>query len=164
MILKNNSSAAIIIFVAMCLTSCGSQRRVVNPIPNTEECAVLDFQYSTNITDEESRDISDVFRVNFHPSKYMLTDVVRVDKMLENHNYKNKKLTKQQICEVGRSLGAKIVVTGSINKLMDEYSVDVQVINVLKETTMAFEGGTFQKQDYSIEVSSIARKLSSKVE
>lgn len=164
MIVKNNFSVAIIIFIAMCLTACGSQRRVVNPITNTEECAVLDFQYSTNITAEESRDISDVFRVNFHPSKYMLTDMARVDKMLESHNYKNKKLTKQQICEVGRSLGAKFVVTGSVNKLMDEYSVDVQVINVLKETTTAFEGSAFQKQDYSKEVSSIAGKLASKVE
>lgn len=164
MFVKNNFSVAIIVFVAMCLTSCGSQRRAVSPIPNTEECAVLDFQYSTNITAAESKDISDVFRVNFHPSKYMLTDGARVDKMLESHNYKNKKLTKQQICEVGRGLGAKYVVTGSINKLMDEYSVDVQVINVLKETTAAFDGGAFQKQDCSKEVSSIARKLASKVE
>lgn len=164
MIVKNNISVAVIIFIAMCLTSCGSQRNAVNPIPNTEECAVLDFQYSTNITVEESRDISGVFRVNFHPAKYILTDVDRVDTMLESRNYKNKKLTKQQICEVGRGLGVKYVVTGSINKLMDEYSVDVQVINVLKETTIAFEGGAFQKQDYSKEVSSIAGKLASKVE
>lgn len=163
MIVKNKISVAIIILIAMCLTSCGSQRRTVPP-PATDECAVLDFQYSTNITAEESRDISDVFRVNFHPSKYAVTDAGRVDNVLESRNYKNKRLTKQQICEVGRSLGAKYVVTGSINKLMDEYSVDVQVINVLKETTAAFEGGAFQKQDCSKEVSSIARKLASKVE
>ena len=78
--------------------------------------------------------------------------------------YKNKKMTKQQMCEVGRGLGAKFVVVGTINKLMDEYSVDVQVVNVLKETTVAFEGNVFSKSDYSKEMQNIAQRLASKLE
>ena len=115
---------------------------------------MLGFLYGTNVTAEEAKDITDAFRVNFHSSKYKVTESDRG----------NKKMTKQQMCEVGRSLGAKYVVVGTISKLMDEFSVDVQVIDVLRETTVAFEGNAFQKADYSKEMEIIAKKLASKIE
>ena len=162
--MKNSKSLVTLVLAVVFFSSCGSQKTL--PVSNvtTEECAVLGFQYGTNVSAEEAKDIADIFRVNFHPSKYNVTAAERVDKELEVRRYKNKKLTKHQLCELGRSLGVKYVVFGSVNKLMDEFSVDVQVIDVMKETTIAFEGNAFQKQDYSKEVSSIARKLASKVE
>lgn len=160
--MKNNSFVAAFLAAAMLLNSCGSQRKVA-PLPPAEECAVLGFQYSTNVTIEEAKDIVDVFCVNFHPSKYKVTEAERVDKVLGSRRYKSIKLTKHQQCELGRSLGAKYVVFGSINKLMDEYSIDVQVIDTQKETITAFEGDAFPKADYIKRIPSIARMLASKI-
>ena len=131
---------------------------------NGNECAVLSFQYGNNVTAEEAKDITDAFRVNFRPSKYKETDFDRVDKEQESNGHRNNVLTKQQMCEVGRNLGAKLVIYGTINKLMDEYSVDVQAVDVLKETTVAFESSTFQKSECSKETQKIAQKLASKIE
>ena len=151
------------VLAAMCFSSCGSQKTVVVPTAPTDECAVLGFQYGTNVSAEEAKDIADIFRVNFRPSKYIVTEVERVDKVLESRSYKNKKLTKHQLCELGLSLGVKYVVFGSINKLMDEYSIDVQVVDTQKETTTAFEGDAFPKSDYINRIPSIARNLASKI-
>lgn len=139
----------------MCLFSCRSNKpSVSSPTLDEGVCALLGFQYGTNVTAEEAKDIADAFRVNFHPTKYKVTE----------SDCGNKKMTKQQMCEAGRSLGAKLVVVGTISKLMDEYSVDVQVVDVLKETTVAFEGSAFQKSDYSKEIENIAKNLASKIE
>lgn len=137
------------------LASCRSSKQAT-PITDEGKCAVLGFQYGTNVTAQEAKDIADVFRVHFHPSKYKVTE--------DNRGNSNKRMTKEQMCEVGRSLGTKYVVVGTINKLMDEYSVDVQVVNVLKETTVAFEGGAFQKADCGKEMENIAKRLASKIE
>ena len=155
--MKKISFIAAFLLVVICLSSCRSKKPVVEPPrPSEEVCAVLDFQYGTNVTAEEAKDIADNFRVNFHPTKYKVTE--------PNYGYKNNTMTKQQMCEVGRSLGVNLVVFGTISKLMDEYSVDVQVVNVLKETTVAFEGNAFQKSDCSKEMQSIAQRLASKME
>ena len=146
-----------------CLASCRSNQPAATPPAPTEGiCAVLGFQYGTNVTAEEAKEISDIFRINFIPSKYRLTDDDRVEKELAKQGYRNRKMTKQQMCEVGRSLGARLVVVGTINKLMDEYSVDVQVVDVQKETTIAFEGDAFQKAQCSKRVQALARSLAAK--
>lgn len=154
-----------LVLAVVCLASCRSKKSgvVESPRPSEEVCAVLGFQYGTNVTAVEAKDITDHFRVNFRPAKYRLTDSDRVDKELVSSGYKNKAMTKQQMCEVGRILGARLVVYGTISKLMDEYSVDVQVVNVLKETTVAFEGKAFQDSDCSKEMQSIAQRLASKI-
>ena len=151
--MKRISLIAMLALAVVCLASCRSGKPLP-PATDGNECALLGFQYGSNVTAEEAKDIADAFRVNFHPTKYKVTESDRG----------NKKMTKQQMCEAGRSLGAKLVVVGTINKLMDEYSVDVQVIDVLKETTVAFEGNAFQKQDCSKEMQNIAQRLASKLQ
>ena len=163
--MKKISLIAMFFLAVTTLFSCRSNKPVVVPtVPSEDKCAVLGFQCGTNVTADEAKDIADFFRVNFNPSKYKVMDYGRVDKEMEKSGYKNKKMTKQQMCEVGRNLGAKLVVVGTINKLMDEYSVDVQVVNVLKETTVAFEGRAFTKPDCGNEMQGIAKKLASKME
>lgn len=161
--MKRISFITVFLLAVVCLASCRSNKPVASTI-NEEVCAVPCFLYGSNVTAQEAKDITDAFRVNFHPSKYKLMELERVDKAFESHGYPRKEMTKQQMCEVGRTLGVKLMVVGTINKLMDEYSVDVQVVNVLKETTVSFEGGAFQKADASKKMQAIAQKLASTVE
>lgn len=154
----------LVVLAVACLSSCRSNKPVeaTPPAPAEGICAVLGFQYGTNVTAEEAKEITDLFRINFSPSKYRLTDDNRVDNELAKRGYKNRKMTKQQMCEVGRDLGARLVVVGTINKLMDEYSVDVQVVDTQKGTTVAFEGDAFQKPESSKRIQDLAKKLASK--
>ena len=131
---------------------------------HAQKCAVLDFQLGTNVTAEETDAISYNFRTNFYPDNYRVIDIERVNKVINNLGYANAGMTKQQLLEVGRKLEAKIMVVGTLNKLMDEYSVDVQVIDVSTATTIASEGNTFQKSDYRREIKYIAQTLVHKIE
>lgn len=131
---------------------------------NAQKCAVLDFQLGTNVTEEETEAISYNFRTNFYPENYNVIEVARVNRLIKGLGYDKTSLTKQQLLEVGRKLEAKIMVVGTLNKMMDEYSVDVQVIDVSTGTTIASEGNTFQKSDYRREVKYIAQTLVHKIE
>ena len=131
---------------------------------NAQKCAVLDFQLGTNVTEEETEAISYNFRTNFYPENYNVIEVARVNRLIKELGYDKTSLTKQQLLEVGRKLEAKIMVVGTLNKMMDEYSVDVQVIDVSTGTTIASEGNTFQKSDYRREVKYIAQTLVHKIE
>ena len=162
--MKNNIIIVTFVLAAMCFSSCGSQKAIAVPTAQIDECAVLGFQYGINVTAEEAKDIADIFLVNFHPSKYKVTESGRINNELEKFGYKKSKITKQQACEVGRRLGVKYVVLGSINKLMDEYSVDIQVIDSVRETTLAFEGKAFPKSEYSREMDVMARTIAAKIE
>lgn len=131
---------------------------------NAQKCAVLDFQLGTNVTSEETDAISYNFRTNFYPENYNVLEIERVNQKIKELGYDKTGMTKQQLLEVGRRLEAKIMVVGTLNKLMDEYSVDVQVIDVSTGTTIASEGNTFQKADYRREIKYIAQTLVHKIE
>lgn len=176
--MKKTCIIAIFALAVMCLTSCVRYVVVSDPNSNTSttnnntsssynnnkavggKCAVLDFQVGTNVTEEESDIISYNFRSNFHPYKYDVID----KKEMENLGYTNTKMTKQQMLEVGRKLEATYVVVGTLNKAMGEFSVDVQVINVSKGTTVATESSVFRQADYRNAVKNIAQKLASKIQ
>lgn len=129
-----------------------------------QKCVVLDFQLGTNVTTEETDAISYNFRTNFYPENYKVMEIERVNRKIKDLGYDKTGMTKQQLLEVGRKLEAKIMVVGTLNKLMDEYSVDVQVIDVSTGTTIASEGNTFQKADYRREIKYIAQSLVHKIE
>lgn len=159
--MKNTIIAVAFIFATLCFSSCGVKKTLVK---STDECAVLGFQSGSNVAADDAKYIAGVFAVNFHPANYKVIETERIEKELDKSGYEQAKLMKQQACEVGRRLGVKLVVLGSINKLMDEYVVDVQVIDSVKGITVAFEGNAFQKSDSGREMSILAKKLSSKLQ
>lgn len=131
---------------------------------NAQKCVVLDFQLGTNVTAEETDAISYNFRTNFYPENFNVLEIERVNNVIKELGYDKTGMSKQQLLQVGRKLEAKIMVVGTLNKLMDEYSVDVQVIDVSTGTTIASEGNTFQKANYRREIKYIAQSLVHKVE
>ena len=161
--MRNRILIVTLALAAMCFSSCGGQKKAAKVSAPTEECVVLGFQYGTNIAAEEAKDITDIFIVNFHPAKIKVAEAERVNSELVNSGFQQVKMTKRQACEIGRRLGAKYVVVGSINMLMDEYSVDVQILDSVKETTVLFEGKAFPKPACSEEINVMARKIASKL-
>lgn len=144
----------VIFFAMMCLMALTM---------NAQKCAVLDFQLGTNVTAEETEAISYNFRTNFYPEKYKVIPIERVNKTIEGFDYDKTGMTKQQLLQVGRKLEAKFMVVGTLNKMMDEYTVDVQVIDVSTGTTVDSEGDTFQKWQYRDAVKWIATRLADRM-
>ena len=154
-----------VVLLAVCMSSCYSSRAEVSGGSSSikGKCAVLDFQAGTNVTAEEVEAITYNFRTGFYPSCYKMIEAVRVNKAVETLGYNKNDMTKEQLCEVGRNLEANLLVVGTVNKLMDEYSVDVQVINVSKGTTVASQGDTFQKSYSRAGSKTIAQKRAGKL-
>lgn len=174
--MKKISIIAILVITVACLTSCHTTNNyytTTKPTTTTTtkpvavstqgNCAVLDFQAGSNVTEEELEAVTYNFRTNFHPAKYSVVESSKVTSAIESLNYKKTKMTKEQICDLGRKLETNLVVIGTVSKFMDEYSVDIQVINVSKATTIASVGNTFTKGEYRTEVKDLALKLANKL-
>lgn len=145
----------ILLFSMMCLValSMNAQKR----------CVVLDFQVGTNMTEEETDGISYSFRSNFQPTGYTKLEQVLVNRTIRDLGYSRTEMTQQKMVKVGRELEANIIVVGTLNKFMDEYSVDMLVIDVSKGTTAVNESATFQKANYCDAMEKMAKKLASKL-
>ena len=128
-----------------------------------KRCVVLDFQLGTNVTEEESDAISYCFRSNFQPNGYTKLEQPLVTRTIRDFGYSRTDMTRQQIVKVGRELESNIIVVGTLNKFMDEYSVDILVIDVAKGTTTANDNATFQKADYRDAMEKTAKRLASKL-
>lgn len=128
-----------------------------------QRCAVLDFQVGSNITEEEVDGLSYTFRSNFNPISYTVVERMTVNQVIIGFGYTRTDLTRQQMLRVGRELETAVIVVGTMNKFMDEYSVDVQAINVSSGTTIATEGAAFQKTDYRTTLITIAQNLIKKM-
>lgn len=128
-----------------------------------KRCVVLDFQVGTNVTEEEIDGISYCFRSNFQPTGYTKVEQMMVTRAIRDFGFSRTDMTQQQIGRVGRELEANIVVVGTMNKFMDEYSVDIRVIDVARGNTIANESVNFQKSDYRDAMENAAKKLASKL-
>ena len=128
-----------------------------------KRCVVLDFQVGTNVTEEETDGISYCFRSNFQPAGYTKLEQVLVTRTIRDFGYSRTEMTQQQSVRVGRELEANIIVVGTLNKFMDEYSVDIRVIDVARGTTIANESANFLKSNYRDAMEKTAKKLASKL-
>ena len=144
----------IFIISLMCLAALGMQ---------AQKCAVLDFMYDDGISSEDVDGISYIFRSNFHPKDYTIVERTLINKTIDELGYKRSDMTLQQILHVGRTLEASIIVVGNIGKFMDEYNVDVRVINVATGNTVVSDGSSFQRTDYRSSMKKTAKNIVSRV-
>lgn len=130
---------------------------------NAQRCVVFDFQIGTGVTAEEIDGLTYNFRANFRIDGYTMLERLRIKRTVEALGYNCTDMTMQQMLKVGRELEAKLVVTGTMNKFMDEYSVDMRVIDVATGVTCASEGITFTKSNYRESMETLAARLAKKV-
>ena len=144
----------IIIFGILCLMSLAMC---------AQRCAVLDFQIGTGVTEEEIDGLIYNFRANFRVDGYTMLERTRINRTIEDLGYDRTDMTMQQMLKVGRELEAKLIVVGTLNKFMDEYSVDLRAIDVSTGFTCATEGANFDKSNYRARMESIAARLGEKL-
>ena len=130
---------------------------------NAQRCAVLDFQIGTGVTEEEIDGLTYNFRSNFRVEGYTMLERIRINRTIETLGFNRTDMTMQQTLKVGRELEAKLVVVGTMNKFMDEYSVDIRAIDVATGVTCATEGATFDKSNYRTSMEDLAARLGKKL-
>ena len=89
---------------------------------SAQRCAVLDFQIGTGVNVEEIDALTYNFRSNFQISGYTMLERTRITRTIEALGYNRSDMTRQQMIKVGRELEAKLIVIGTMNKFMDEYT------------------------------------------
>lgn len=130
---------------------------------SAQRCAVFDFQIGTGVTEEEIDGLTYNFRSNFRVDGYTMLERPYTNRAVEALGYSRTDMTRQQMLKVGRSLEAKLVVVGTMNKFMGEYSVDMQVIDVATGVTCATEGATFTASNYRTNMEELAARLGKKL-
>lgn len=125
--------------------------------------ALLDFQLGTNITAEEADFLTYNFRANFTIDGYRETPRTRINGTIKELGFNRVDMTRQQMLKLGRELEAKLIVVGTINKMMDEYSAEVRALDVSTGLTCATVGDSFGKGDYRSVMEALATKLGKKL-
>ena len=128
-----------------------------------QRCAVLDFQVGNGVTAQDIEGISFAFRSNFRPEGYTILERPQINATIEDLGYEQTDMTHQQTLRVGRNLDASVIVVGTINKFMDEYAVDVRVVDVAKGTTLVTEGANFERASYLTAMKELSNRLSSRL-
>ena len=133
------------------------------PIIAQPRCLVLDFQIGTGVTEEEIDGLTYNFRANFSVDGYRIIPKEPMYSAIERLGFNRTDMTQQQTLKLGRELEAKLVVVGTMNKFMDEYSVDIRALDVATGITCATEGITFEKRDYRTSMEDLAARLGAKL-
>ena len=132
-------------------------------VTQAQKCVVLDFQMGNNVTQEEAEAVSYEFRSTFNPSCYTVFEHGRVAKQVKDLGYSPASMTKDQIRRVGRYMDATIVVYGTLSKYMEEYSLDVFVLDVSTGTTVVNQSSVFQKSEYRTRTREVPESIIAKL-
>jgi len=144
--------AALLVFMCFISVSLKAQR-----------CAVLEFKAGVGISQNDVDGISSIFITYFRPEGYTLVERTQIDKIIEEQGFQRSNLTQDQSVRLGQLLNVSKIVVGDINLVMNQYNVDVRVINVETGTISATEGATFTTSSYRNSMQSVATKLAAKI-
>lgn len=124
-----------------------------------QRCVVLNFQIGDNVTAEEVEAVSYEFRSTFNPSCYTVEEKFKVNRVLSDLGFNATAMSKEQIRKLGREMTATVVVHGSLSKYMDEYTLDVNVMDVSTGTTSVNKNETFQKSEYRARTRAVSQGI-----
>lgn len=130
---------------------------------SAQRCVVLDFQIGENMTAEEVESVSYEFRSTFYPSCYTVEDYMRVKRVLKDLGYDPASMKKEQVRKFGRDMVATVVIYGSLSKFMDEYTLDVAVMDISTGTTLVSRNNVFQKSEYRTKTREVSREIATEL-
>ena len=110
-----------------------------------QRIAVLNFNARTGVTQMEVDGLSSIFNTYFTPKGAEIVERTSVDKILQEQKFQNSRFTNTDMVALGEMLNVSLVVVGDINVVMEQYNVDVRVVNVQTGTIVAKDGTSFSK-------------------
>ena len=163
------------LFWAMALllcVGCGGSNSNSEPKEETPEqskvdefsIAVVGFSANAGASQSEIEGISAIFTTYFRPAGYTLVERLRVDKIIEEHNMQQGKLTQNDMVRLGELLNVQKIVVGDIMVIEGEYNVDVRVVDVERGIIAVSDGAVFNVgSSYRNLMQSLATRLSNAI-
>lgn len=130
-----------------------------------QRIAIFDFNAGTGVTQVEVDGLSAIFNTYFEPKGAQIIERTRVDRLLQEHKFQKSKFTTSDMVAMGEQLNASLVVVGDVNIVMDQYNVDIRVVNVQTGTVVAKDGISFDKNtSYRGTMQQLGERLAKKME
>lgn len=130
-----------------------------------QRIAIFDFNAGTGVAQVEVDGLSAIFNTYFSPKGAQIIERTRVDRLLQEHKFQKSKFTTTDMVAMGEQLNASLIVVGDVNIVMEQYNVDIRVVNVQTGTVVAKGGDSWSKQDlYRDKMKGIAEKISAQIE
>ena len=131
---------------------------------NAQRIAVVDFNAGVGISQADVDGISAIFYTYFSPQGYTLVERTRIDKIIDEQQFQRGKLTEQQMVKIGQILNISQIVVGDVNIVMNQYNIDVRVLNVQSGTIAAKDGATWsQGSSYRTMMQQLASRLADQI-
>lgn len=130
-----------------------------------QRVAVLNFNAGSGVTQMEVDGLSSIFNTYFSPKGAEIVERTSVDKILQEQKFQNSRFTNTDMVALGEMLNVSLIVVGDINVVMEQYNVDVRVVNVQTGTIVAKDGTSFSKGgSYRDMMKELGERLSNSLE
>ncbi len=130
-----------------------------------QRIAVLNFNAGTGITQDEVDGLSAIFNTYFEPKGAEIIERTRVDRLVQEQKFQNSKFTNSEMVAMGEQLNASLIVVGDVNVIMEQYNVDIRVVNVQTGTIVAKDGISFDRNtSYRGAMQQLGERLAKKME
>ncbi|MBQ1191365.1 MAG: hypothetical protein IIX43_03690 [Bacteroidales bacterium] len=130
-----------------------------------QRIAIFDFNAGTGVKQVEVDGLSAIFNTYFEPKGAEIIERTRVDRLLQEHKFQKSKFTTSDMVAMGEQLNASLVVVGDVNIVMEQYNVDIRVVNVQTGTVVAKDGISFDKNtSYRGAMQQLGERLAKKME
>ena len=127
--------------------------------------AVFDFNAGTGVTQDEVDGLSAIFNTYFEPKGAEIIERTRVDRLVQEQKFQNSKFTNSEMVAMGEQLNTSLIVVGDVNVVMEQYNVEVRVVNVQTGTVVAKDGISFDKNtSYRGTMQQLGERLAKKME
>ena len=131
---------------------------------SAQRVAVLDFNAGVGVSQADVDGISAIFSTYFSPRGYTLVERTQIDRVIDEQNFQRGKLTQAQMVRIGEILNVSKVVIGDVNIVMNQYNVDVRVVNVESGTIAAKDGATWAPgSSYRTMMSQLGTRLADQI-
>lgn len=110
-----------------------------------QRIAVLNFNARTGVTQMEVDGLSSIFNTYFAPKGAEIVERTSVDKILQEQKFQNSRFTNTDMVALGEMLNVSLIVVGDVNVVMEQYNIDVRVVNVQTGTIVAKDGASCSK-------------------
>ena len=130
-----------------------------------QKIAVLNFNAGVGINQNDVDGISSIFNTYFSPKGAEIIERTRVDRLLQEQKFQTTKYTDADMVKLGKILNVSFIVVGDVNIVMEQYNVDIRVVNVQTGTVVAKDGISFNKNtSYRGTMQQLGIRLSKKME
>lgn len=137
---------------------------IIGTTVSAQRIAVLDFNAGAGVSQADVDGISAIFNTYFSPKGYTLVERTQIDRVIDEQRFQRESLTQSQMVRIGEILNVSKVVIGDVNMVMNQYNVDVRVVNVESGTIAAKDGATWSPgSSYRAMMSGLGARLANQI-